>query len=405
MSLRLLILVACAAITPSAFGGDPWQMSYERVPGFHSSLQGENLEWAFRSAKQPDEPDVPISKQPPIGLRIKWLGTAGFEISDDETTILIDPFLTRSRTADTLLLRKLDIDTRAVDEYALSTVDLSKVRAILNAHTHHDHVQDIPYVLSKYARSSDRPLVVGDPNVRRLLDAYKDPRCEIPWLIGVDPLGDTPQYTIDFDLERRENPPPGQPVGYYVGEFGNFKVTAFINRHALYDLYPFFKVEGDIDEHPPLRSSDYKAYLSSTLTYLIEYKGKFRIFASDSAGFLNWWRISREVGKVDLVLQGIAARENMDDTARYLGGLEPKYFVPAHYDNFLEPFQNMKELDYKIMLTDHSELAKFLMEFNSRYVKEAEQIAGAGFVPPKLRMLKALYYYSLEGLLQDEQKH
>ena len=45
---------------------------------------------------------------------------------------------------------KLKIDTEVVDEYVLKPIDKSKVKAILISHSHHDHIQDLPYILDPF---------------------------------------------------------------------------------------------------------------------------------------------------------------------------------------------------------------------------------------------------------------
>ena len=50
----------------------------------------------------------------PPGLRIEWLGTAGFRLEMDGTVILIDPFLSRRSLSDTLLATSVHADTELV---------------------------------------------------------------------------------------------------------------------------------------------------------------------------------------------------------------------------------------------------------------------------------------------------
>jgi L-ascorbate metabolism protein UlaG (beta-lactamase superfamily) len=89
-------------------------------------------------------------------VQLKYLGTAGWEITDGRTVVLIDPFLTRPRIVtpgdDTLatdprpLFTVTDIaqsDTAVIDAH------IQRADFILITHTHSDHVLDLPYIAKK----------------------------------------------------------------------------------------------------------------------------------------------------------------------------------------------------------------------------------------------------------------
>jgi L-ascorbate metabolism protein UlaG (beta-lactamase superfamily) len=375
---------------------EPDQINYDKTPGYGENGGTDILEWSAKSASVAGEPKVPGSVTPPTGLRLRWLGTAGFEISDDETTILIDPFLSRPSIVDLFLLHRLPIDTEAVDKYVLDPLGpggLSRVKAILVSHTHHDHAQDVPYILAKYPSAAERPLVVGDPNVADLLRLYNGRVKENPWLAGVDDLSAGPQKILHFDKCDMDDPPVGKPIGYPVGQFGDFKVTAFINNHGLYDIYPV-ELQGPMLGKPPFLSFEYLAYLHTSMTYLIDYKG-FRILATDSARFLNegltGWEILQG-GTVDLLLQGIASRKKDNHIADRVTWTAPRYLVPTHFDNFFKPMDQFQEFDYKILLpNDNSNLKAFIDGFCGKEIRRP---------CPALRMTKMFYYYGLENLIR-----
>jgi L-ascorbate metabolism protein UlaG (beta-lactamase superfamily) len=353
----------------------------------------------MKSAATPGETPVPATLQPPPGLRIRWLGTAGFEISDDDTSILIDPFMSRPGILDTFLLKPLAIDTEAVDRYVFDPMGpdgLRKLKLVLVSHTHHDHAEDVPYVLAKYPHAADRPLVVGDHNLTALLNAYDGRVKENPWLAGVENLSQSPKLIVDFDKKQKYDPPIDKPIGTPIGTFGNFTVTAFVSEHALYDYYPV-KLEGEMHGKPPYNSLDFLAYLDSSLTFLVEYAGphgSFRIFATDTARYLNPVRVSMEVaehGPVDLLLEGIASRKHDNGIPDRIAGLQPRYFVPTHFDNFFKSMDQSWTFDWRILLPqDNSRLKDFIDEYCD---------SESPFCP-KLRMMKTFYYYSLNGLVR-----
>ena len=128
---RLLPLLILASLTFGINSNIITEISYAGVLGYDSAL-GQILDWSRASVKH-NEPNIRSAVKPLPGLRIRWLGTFGYEISDAQTTILIDPFISRPKFTE--LLKPLVIDTSAVQRYLSSTIDLDKLAAILVTHT------------------------------------------------------------------------------------------------------------------------------------------------------------------------------------------------------------------------------------------------------------------------------
>ncbi|MBN4081046.1 MBL fold metallo-hydrolase [Caldithrix abyssi] len=122
----------------------PQEIIYDGIPGFDSNM-GEVYEWSSTTN------GLQRITTPDSGLRIRWLGTFGFEISDDETTLLIDPFISRQKPM--ALLKPLEIDTVSVQHYLLNPMDASKLAAILVTHSHYDHIEDVPYILAQFSEN------------------------------------------------------------------------------------------------------------------------------------------------------------------------------------------------------------------------------------------------------------
>src|SRR4030095_9716305 len=120
----------------------------------------------------------------PARVQLKYLGTAGWEITDGRTVVLIDPFLTRPRIVtpgdDTLATDPRPLLTAtgiAQSDTAVIDAHIQRADFILITHTHSDHVLDLPYIAKKtgatvlgtestynYARSCGVPggqLIVG----------------------------------------------------------------------------------------------------------------------------------------------------------------------------------------------------------------------------------------------------
>ena len=97
----------------------------------------------------------------PAGLEVQWLGTAGFRLTCEGTTVLIDPFLSRIPLTGVLRRRPMPVQADLVDRL------VTAADAILVGHTHFDHAVDVPHI----AITHNAP-VFGSPSMTRLLDLY-----------------------------------------------------------------------------------------------------------------------------------------------------------------------------------------------------------------------------------------
>lgn len=97
----------------------------------------------------------------PAGLVIQWLGTAGFRLTYQDSTLLIDPFVSRAPLRNVLRARPFQVQQTLVDRL-IPTAD-----AILVGHTHFDHAVDVPHL----AVAHDAP-VFGSPSMAHLLELH-----------------------------------------------------------------------------------------------------------------------------------------------------------------------------------------------------------------------------------------
>jgi len=123
-------------------------------------------------------------------VKLSYMGTAGWEITDGQTVILIDPYLTRLKT-ETPNDPPLASDPRpliTVNDFALSdrtVVDahISKADYILITHTHLDHVLDMPYIARKTGA-----LVIGTESTANFARDNGVPDAQILTVQGGDDL-------------------------------------------------------------------------------------------------------------------------------------------------------------------------------------------------------------------------
>jgi L-ascorbate metabolism protein UlaG (beta-lactamase superfamily) len=242
----------------------------------------------------------------PRGLAIEWLGTSGFRLSLEGTTILVDPYLTR------LPLRALLGRRPAVPDEAVVTARAPRADAVLIGHAHFDHVLDAPLI----ARQSGAR-VFGSRSTANLMALHG----LVPQAVEVEP--------------------------YRTYEIGPFEVTFVPSAHARLVLGMAVPMDGDITcEHlDQLSARDY----GCGQVYGIHIRaGGVTFYHQGSAELID--EAVRHRG-VDVFLAAIAGR---GFSRRYLERairlLEPRVVVPHHHDDFFRPLDQPMELSFNVDL-------------------------------------------------------
>jgi len=230
----------------------------------------------------------------PRGLGVRWLGTAGFELTSPGGTLLIDPYLTRVGLLRFLSRRRITPDEAAIDR-AIGHAD-----AILVGHSHFDHVMDTPHIARRTGAH-----VYGSRSATNLMLANGLPETQLTAL-------DSAERTTF--------------------EVGSFKITAVPSEHSRFAIGSKVPYPGDIPCtcEIDLKGSEYRC--GSVFSFLIEY-GDFRIYHMGSANLVED-QIPSDAKGADLFLVCIAARFATERfVQRALTAVEPKRVVPMHYDN------------------------------------------------------------------------
>lgn len=243
-------------------------------------------------------------------LKIIYLGTAGWKITDDKTVILIDPYLSRLRrsysdstdsvtTQDTEDTRKafgpndfVESDTAVINQH------IKKANYILVHHSHRDHIMDVPYIALKTGAT-----VIGTESTANIMTAYGIPAENIITVKGGE----------DYD-------------------FGTFSLKVIPSLHSPLDEKRYYDsrvISKDIKA--PLRVSDYVE--GGSLNFLIRFNGH-EIFTSGSMNY-----IENELRGLHPDVAIVGAAPSRHEIYDYAGRLmrvlnHPAIVLPTHWDNF-----------------------------------------------------------------------
>ena len=233
----------------------------------------------------------------PSGLQIEWLGTAGYRLTYQGHTLLIDPYLTRIPLRATLR-RAPALADPVLHERFLSR-GTGSVVGILVGHTHFDHAIDVPVL----ARTLDTT-AFGSDSLTRLMGLY-----------GL--------------RERAVEVAPHRPY-----ELGPFTVRFVPSLHSKLLLGYKVPFDGALScEHlDALWPAQYKC--GAVYGIRIEVGGT-SLYHQGSANLID-----DEVPPdgADIFLAGIAGRSFTEDYwSRILRRLRPATVVANHFDDFFRP--------------------------------------------------------------------
>ena len=229
------------------------------------------------------------------GVRVTWLGTAGFAIEHDGHVLLLDPYLTRASLA-----RCVFAPLRA--DAALAQRLVPHADAIVLSHTHFDHALDVPVI----ARQTGAR-IFGSRSALHLCRSFGLPETQLECV------------EVDTGGRPREC------------EVGPFRLRFWPSAHSAF-LFGRVPLPGDIADcsDVPLRTEAYRC--GAVFGAEIEVGGR-RLFHVGSAELVeHGWRVA----PVDLVLACVAGWTSTERyPERLVAALSPGAVLLHHWDNFL----------------------------------------------------------------------
>lgn len=260
-------------------------------------------------------------------LRLTYYGAAGWEITDGNVTVLVDPFLSRQKTMQGPSPHPDDkrpaydrnkptvIDKKVIDEH------ITKADFILVHHSHNDHLSDVPYIAKKTGAK-----VIGTETTVTILKAYGVPADQLYAVRGGE----------DYQFE-------------------NFSVRVVPSIHsALGEKHYYSSVE----------YKDPKALnVPLTINEFIEgnslmFVARFKNHNVATMGSMNFIEREMEGLNPDILLAGINGSRlglyNYDERLVKAAG-NPPIIIPTHWDNFRLPYGFSQESGVKNKLIPFKE--------------------------------------------------
>ena len=241
-------------------------------------------------------------------LQLKYLGAAGWEISDGNVVVLIDPYISRLKYGG---VGHPDDDRPnfARDDVARSDTDLidsiiSRADFILVHHGHFDHLGDVPYIAEKTGAK-----VIGTETTITILRAYGIPEDQL--------------YAV------------GGGEDY---QFDNFSVRVVPSIHSALGEKHYFdarRLDRDSDIEAPLRINQFIE--GGSLMFL----ARFDHHDVLTMGSMNFVERELEGLNPDILLAGVNGSRlglyNYDERLLKVTG-HPPIIIPTHWDNFRLPY-------------------------------------------------------------------
>jgi L-ascorbate metabolism protein UlaG (beta-lactamase superfamily) len=242
---------------------------------------------------------------------LKYLGAAGWEVSDGTTSILIDPYLSRINGPAPPGGHPMAGDTRraygwgdiASSDIAVIDAHIQRADFVLVTHTHYDHIMDVPHIALK-----TRATVIGTESTENVMRAYGVPEEQLITVRGGE----------DY-------------------QFGSFSLKVIPSIHSPLDHKRYFSsASAPAGMKAPLTLEQIHPE-GGTLAYLIRFDGH-QILAFGGMNYIEREIVGLEPD-VALIGAGASRKEIYDYSGRLMRDLHyPAIVLPTHWDNFLAPY-------------------------------------------------------------------
>lgn len=299
--------------------------------------------------------DRPVSR-----VQIQYLGCGGLLIKKNDIKILVDPFFSNPGPFVSLLWKKLEPDTVAIDK-AMAHLDLSGVNNVLVTHGHYDHIMDVPYIYNNYL-NNDPEILCNQTSSWILFDQK----------VRADRIKDVYEHALGDNK-------PGKWM-YFADS--TYRILPIISKHAPHLRVlglEFYLLSGKYENVPQKeKRTSYYRQGEMNLSFLIDFMDEDKKTIIHRVQVLTGGASSRsaslismlpEARKVDVLALTVGLHNNEPDyPERVLRELEPDFVIGAHWEDFFQPYFHKKKKG--VRMTNHRSFAKKMNEYvKGRWIK------------------------------------
>ncbi len=253
-------------------------------------------------------------------LEGRWIGVGGVLLSDGETTILIDPVVTKPTLKHWLFNAVLEIDKAKVKS-VIDGWNIPAVAAVFSTHQHFDHVSDI----GEFALQT-KATVYGGESLQRVVK-FQAP--SVPFQI----------------VKNRETV-----------QIGKFRVVIFNRKHApLIPAIDYHFLPGKVPEN--FKGNFYDYHEGEVTSFAFEHP-EGNILVDSGSQFYE--PLTVYSGKVLAYFMGVSNKKSIDDiVSKHFTIIKPKYAIPIHFDFFFYQSESMEKWHLPgVELEELSQIAK-----------------------------------------------
>ena len=295
---------------------------------------------AYCSLYRECDTSIALSPHPQKELKVLYTGCGGLLIHSGVQSVLIDPFYSYKGLS--MVWKKLATDKVQADKI-FGRIDAqcggtSAIGTVLIAHSHYDHLMDLPYVLNTHLKDG-QVQIIGSASTRNALAAmqlspytFRQPR--FPKERCYDEIRLSPQMTVKVIPSGHAAHVKflGIPIQGMRGSIGAGGIKGF--------------------DAPGYKAPFYKWKEGEDYSFLLELEGEggerpFRIFIQSSsctppAGIPDFLGQDEPV---DLAFIGVASASNVPDyPVTLLRAIRPRYVVFIHWEDFFRSYDLQPEI-------------------------------------------------------------
>lgn len=315
-------------------------------------------------------------------INIVYTGCGGVLISKGKEAILTDPFYTGQWLGRLITGVKIKPkNTRKVFTSLNAVVNTkTDIKAVLVAHSHYDHLQDLPYLLEKNLLA-DQVKIIGSSSTHCTLNDFKKD-----------------EELIDAD--KHVHGQSGDSAGSWISVSEHMRVMPIKSGHAPHTKKKYV-MKGSTCDKPfrwfkkaTRRSNGFKWKDGTVYSFLIDIldeskNTEFRIFLQSSSCNAPWGFPPMTDGKeIDLALLGVASAQNVTNYPNAaLTKLHAKKVLLIHWEDFFRDLYHKKPKSVR-----KTDMNKFISDLKTHYkVTDTKELTEFMLMPLPLTELRLKY--------------